>query len=251
LDSCLASAKARPIYTSSLTSPNVCRSVVCGHSSSSIMGAGTIPFNPAKLQFAPFNLAQTYFGGAGTTWNRAFFTPNTKGASDLLATNSLPRGLAGGEVIGPKGHFGKGNSYGLLFTYGNYQGGTINRHNGNFPFAKPGYLGYKFSIAGRDHFGWARLRVDIQKPHTVTKLLAFGYETVPGKAIEAGSCSGADTTTTDNASETHPLQTVLPDSWSDTVLEASGDELTAAPLGLLALGAKSTRLSASVPPLFF
>jgi hypothetical protein len=117
-----------------------------------------------------------------------------EGASDLLATNSLPRGLAGGEVIGPKGHFGKGNSYGLLFTYGNYQGGTINRHNGNFPFPKPGYLGYKFSISGRDHFGWARLRVDIQKPHTVTKLLAFGYETVPGEAVHAGSCASAGTT---------------------------------------------------------
>ena len=195
--------------------------IVCGHSSASIVGEGTIPFNPAKSQFAPFNMAQTYFGGAGTTWNRAFLTPNTKGASDLLATNNLPRPLANGEVIGPNGHFGKGNSYGLLLTYGNYRGGTTNNHNGNFPFDKSAYLGYKFSISGQDHFGWARLRVDIQKPHTVTKLLAFGYETVSGKAIKAGSCASADATTTD----------------ADT--KTSGNELTAATLGLLALGAKA------------
>ena len=52
--------------------------VVCGHSSASIVGEGTIPFNPAKSQFAPFNVAQTYFGGVGTTWNRAFFAPTRK-----------------------------------------------------------------------------------------------------------------------------------------------------------------------------
>src|SRR5262249_51972574 len=127
--------------------------------------------------------------------NRVFLTPNTQAANDLLANNALPAALIKGAVIGAKGRFGKGNSYGMLFTYGNYGGGTINHHRGNFPLTKVGYLGFKFSLAGKPHYGWARLRVDVQKPQTFATLLGLGYETIAGKAIHAGSCTAADEST--------------------------------------------------------
>jgi hypothetical protein len=176
--------------------------VVCRTASNSLLGTETIPFNPAHEKFPPFNLAQTFPYPSVTQsgafyWNRAFLTPNTLGANDLLASNGLPAALGKGTVIGSKGRFGKGNSYGMLFTYGQfpYGGGTINHHRGNFPLNKVGYLGFEFSISGKTHYGWARLTVDIKKPQTTTKLLGLGYETVAGKAIHTGSCTTVDEST--------------------------------------------------------
>ncbi len=170
--------------------------IICGQPSLLLQGNETFPVNPAKQQYAPFNLAQTwtYYQACNATacwttlWNRAFFTPNTAGASDLLASNSFPAALSPGAEIGPNGRFGKGRSYGLLFTYGNVGSGTVNHHKGNFVFGTNGYLGYKFSIAGKDHFGWARLEPELNQKKTTTKLPTFGYETVPGKALRAGAC---------------------------------------------------------------
>ena len=174
--------------------------VICRKTSDSLLGTQTIPFNPANEKFPPFNLAQTFsrFSSSkyGTYYgNRAFFTPNTQAANDLLASNGLPAALTKGAVIGSKGKFGKGNSYGMLFTYGQIFGGTVNHHRGNFPLTKVGYLGFKFSISGKSHFGWARLRVDVKKPQTTTKLLSFGYETIAGKAVRARACTTVEEST--------------------------------------------------------
>jgi len=170
--------------------------IVCGKPGLLLQGNETFPVDPAKQQYAPFNLAQTwtYRQSCGRSscwtylWNRAFFTPNTAGASEMLASNSFPAALSSGAEIGPRGRFGKGKSYGVLFSYGNIGGGTAKHHNGNFGFGTNSYVGYKFSIAGKDHFGWARLEAELNQKKTTTKLPTFGYETVPGKALRAGAC---------------------------------------------------------------
>lgn len=170
--------------------------IICGQPGLLLQGNETFPVNPAKQQYAPFNLAQTwtYRKSCDATtcwtslWNRAFFTPNTAGANAMLASNSFPAALSPGAEIGPSGRFGKGKSYGLLFTYGNIGSGTANHHKGNFDFGTNGYVGYKFSIAGKDHFGWARLDAELSQKKTTTKLQTFGYETVPGRGLRAGAC---------------------------------------------------------------
>jgi hypothetical protein len=54
------------------------------------------------------------------------------------------------------------------------------------------YVGLKFIIKGRVHFGWARLSVSFPK-HTLTAVLTgYAYETIPGKAIPAGKERGDD-----------------------------------------------------------
>ena len=46
------------------------------------------------------------------------------------------------------------------------------------------YLGLKFTIRGKIHFGWARVKVDTQqKPFSAT-LTGYAYETIPGKSME-------------------------------------------------------------------
>jgi hypothetical protein len=65
------------------------------------------------------------------------------------------------------------------------------------------YLGLKFKIKGRFHFGWARLAVKTtHKPFTAI-LTGYAYETVPGKGIIAGKTKGPDVTTADPASLGH------------------------------------------------
>ncbi|HWY56898.1 MAG TPA: hypothetical protein VNZ03_20695 [Terriglobales bacterium] len=56
------------------------------------------------------------------------------------------------------------------------------------------YLGVKFQINGRLHFGWARMTVapkynGLQWVLTAT-LTGYAYETIPGKAITAGATKG-------------------------------------------------------------
>jgi len=48
------------------------------------------------------------------------------------------------------------------------------------------YLGIKFQIGGRFHFGWARLTVTTQGNIIQATLTGYAYETIPGKAIIAG-----------------------------------------------------------------
>ena len=54
------------------------------------------------------------------------------------------------------------------------------------------YLGLKFYIAGKEHFGWARLTVSSGSGTIAATLTGFAYETQVGKAIVAGSTTGAE-----------------------------------------------------------
>jgi hypothetical protein len=57
------------------------------------------------------------------------------------------------------------------------------------------YLGLKFQIHGKTHYGWARLSVqDVEYSETgmTATLTGYAYETVPDKPIVAGKTSGPD-----------------------------------------------------------
>jgi hypothetical protein len=61
------------------------------------------------------------------------------------------------------------------------------------------YLGVKFQINGRSHFGWARKTVTPKfngaQWALTTTLTGYAYETIPGKGIVAGKTKGSDVTT--------------------------------------------------------
>jgi hypothetical protein len=57
------------------------------------------------------------------------------------------------------------------------------------------YLGLKFQIHGKTHYGWARLSTqDVSEyaPGMTATLTGYAYETVPDKPIVAGKTSGPD-----------------------------------------------------------
>jgi hypothetical protein len=63
---------------------------------------------------------------------------------------------------------------------------------GSWVNVKNRYLGLRFKINGKFHYGWARLSVQVQKYSTTGILTGYAYETIPGKAIIAGATKGPD-----------------------------------------------------------
>lgn len=71
---------------------------------------------------------------------------------------------------------------------------THTRTRGAWVNVSDRYLGLKFKINGKFHYGWARLSVKVIKGQfkITATLTGFAYETTPGKAIIAGATKGAD-----------------------------------------------------------
>jgi hypothetical protein len=94
------------------------------------------------------------------------------------------------------------------------------------------YLGFKFLVRGKTHYGWARLNVQlVSGKGIVAKLTGYAYETIPGKSIIAGQTMGPQ------------------DEWDqddfgpDASLARPAQEMPqAASLGILALGSQGISL---------
>ena len=226
---------------------------VCKTLHVTLAGTDTYYLNAANQRFAPFNIAHTFNNISSLTtnfWNRGFLTPNSAKAVELLGANGFPAALASGTAIGPGGHFGRGKSYGMLFSYGPLNGGTRKRHQGNFQFGQTNYFGFRFSISGEDHYGWVRLRVTFGQGFdgtaTYLHIRAYGYETTPNTAIRAGQCSSEpslsalpisnDTGVRGVRSETQRSGSIAP------VAKPISRNPRSASLGLLALGAWGLRI---------
>jgi hypothetical protein len=96
---------------------------------------------------------------------------------------------------------------------------------------KDRYLGFKFQIGGKTHYGWARLNARLQGSKITLVLTGYAYETIAGKSIKAGQTKEAadhsgEQDFSPNADLTAPI--------SDTPQPAS--------LGMLSLGAQGVAL---------
>ncbi len=98
--------------------------------------------------------------------------------------------LTKGQKVGPKGAFIQGP--GTMFdTYANTSFRTTycawqHVKNGQ------AYLGLKFSIKGKIHYGWARLGNVFGGPNPAAELTGYAYETIPNKPIITGKTKGPD-----------------------------------------------------------
>jgi hypothetical protein len=101
--------------------------------------------------------------------------------------------MSRGQQIGPKCVFSGGLEEMAELDASSVFGSWINVNNR--------YLGTKFYIKGKVHYGWARLNVQVQLPLTITATLTgYAYETVPNKPIIAGKTKGPDVVTVEPAS---------------------------------------------------
>lgn len=228
--------------------PAECEAVCLLTDNVSLTGSATYQLYFPGQRTPAFNVAQTWANFSSQSyffWNRGFFIPNTAGAAAVLAGSGLPADLSASAVIGPGANFGKGNSYGLLFTYGPSGGGTRYHHRGNFT-NKVNYVGFKFSVEGQTHFGWARMFVTLgpggygNTTATTIHLPAYGFETAPNKAITVNeNCKDngqpvGQATPLDNSGALSSTQELT--GADPSVAGTTAKTLPAITLGALALG---------------
>jgi hypothetical protein len=111
--------------------------------------------------------------------------------------------LPAGTKVGPNGNFKRDPKSGLAMAFANFEGTTY----GPWNKVKKGYLGLKFVIKGKTHFGWARIKLtSTGRLSTNATLTGYAYETIPGKSIIAGKTKGTgnDRVESSNASLTRP-----------------------------------------------
>jgi hypothetical protein len=95
--------------------------------------------------------------------------------------------LPKGRNVGPHSPF-QPNQSGLIMVAcaGGTSGGGC---GGAWLKVKQAYLGFKFVIKGKVHFGWARIRLAGESSPTIT---GYAYETIANKRIITGQKKGPD-----------------------------------------------------------
>jgi hypothetical protein len=108
---------------------------------------------------------------------------------------------------------------------------------GNWLNVTDRYLGLKFLIHGKLHFGWARLNVQLDCGGTycflIVNLTGYAYETIPGKSIKAGQTKSAEDEPILNPDDSGP---------GASLTNPIPNEPQPASLGMLALGAQGLPL---------
>jgi hypothetical protein len=85
------------------------------------------------------------------------------------------------------------------------------------------YLGLKFRIKGKIHYGWARLNVHVDRVEAriTATVTGYAYETIPGKPIVAGQTKGPDDARAEESSAT-PMPTRKPATLGALAMGAPG-----------------------------
>jgi len=106
--------------------------------------------------------------------------------------------LPKGKLIGPKGHFQPDPKYGVVMAEVYY--GTA---FGPWLKVKEAFLGLKFVVKDKTHFGWARVKVKFNRTTFAATLTGYAYETIPSKPVIAGKTEGADSIAAEPATLGH------------------------------------------------
>jgi hypothetical protein len=177
-------------------------------------------------------------GSAGSLSFNLLYTKEALGNAVEGKGKLFASALQRGAWIGPGKHFLRGGYPGEAMVSINHGFGGSGTQ-GPWVNAVNRYLGLKFQINGKTHYGWARLSVQVQSPLGIAATLtSYAYETIPNKPIRAGQTVGeADTATTNpdwvssGASDPHAA-----------VAEPRSDIARTLSLGALALGAQGAPL---------
>jgi hypothetical protein len=104
---------------------------------------------------------------------------------------SVASALKSGVRVGPKGDFRSPRAV-MYVGYATITLGSSFRV-GPWANVKHRYLGVKFVIKGKKHYGWVRLTTNLAIRNAV--ITGYAYETIPNKSIIAGQTKGPDVVT--------------------------------------------------------
>ena len=138
-----------------------------------------------------FSLLDTVFQGSTTSTCRLSVKParanGAKGFRTLQGEVPWASALESGVPIGGRDYF---PGRGMAAVFATRGGGVYSV--GSWVNVKRRYLGLKFRIGGKVHYGWARLDVSAAHGNITATLTGYAYETIPNKAIIAGETKGTD-----------------------------------------------------------
>jgi len=133
--------------------------------------------------------------------------------NQIYASQGWAAALRAGFRIGHKRNFQPG--YRLMVTWTTASGHSL--YGGPWANVTHRYLGLKFIINGKVHYGWARLKV--QGGAIDATLTGYAYETVPGKSIIAGKTKDpADDPINEDSGPGVSLTNPIPDALHSTSL---------------------------------
>jgi hypothetical protein len=139
-----------------------------------------------------FTIRLQTFQTRGTSFFSTLTALNRKGNAVEGAKTNSSRGpyafaFARGALIGPKQPFPAN----LMARAGEIDGFSF--YVGRWLNVQNRYLGLRFRIHGKTHYGWARLSVVSTKTSiTSATVTGYAYETIPNKPIIAGKTNGPD-----------------------------------------------------------
>jgi hypothetical protein len=99
------------------------------------------------------------------------------------------RAFAPGIPVGPKVALNSKALMGHCLKQGGPMA-SVHTSKGNWLDVRNRYLGLKFTIKGKIHFGWARLTTTAGAANGT--LTGYAYETIPNKPIVTGKTKGSD-----------------------------------------------------------
>jgi hypothetical protein len=153
---------------------------------------GTLPIPIDRTH--DFNLSDKFYIITGS-WSTQLLNLNVSGSADVVGAKGSAAALKHGAVIGPSDKFQTGK----VLMAGGFCETQISssRVFGAFANTTQRYLGLKFKVNGKVHYGWVRFASVKASacnggPGVTAILTGYAYETIPNKPIIAGKIHGAD-----------------------------------------------------------
>jgi hypothetical protein len=141
-----------------------------------------------------FLIQETQTGSVGFLVNRIGAKERIGNAIEGYANSSrrYASALKQGAPIGGHQRFVSGGRFGQSMAQVQQSDTVFYKYYGPWANVTNGYLGLKFKIHGKTHYGWARLGVAHQGFKLTGTITGYAYETIANKPIVAGKTNGED-----------------------------------------------------------
>jgi hypothetical protein len=106
----------------------------------------------------------------------------------IMGTDGFASALSSGVTVGPGQVFQSNRSLDMA----NDLCESFCSTSGNWANAQDKYLGLRFVIQGKVHYGWVRMNVNAKSLFTTTFITGIAFETTPNQAIITGQTQEAD-----------------------------------------------------------
>jgi len=133
----------------------------------------------------------SYFSGNGYLWLKQRSKLAGAVSHTIVRQHGWVAALPKGQEVGPEDPFVAG--YPREFMHLRVKGAQTSFSYGFWGYPERAYVGLKFGIKGKVHYGWVRVEMlpakDFHYPALIT---GYAYETIPGKSIITGATKASD-----------------------------------------------------------